>query len=240
MVGFNVTSVLPQNFQINWLSGCVLWLRSDLGITIATGVSQWNDQSGKSNNASQSTSGQQPAYVTRDINGYPSISSNASAGTYLTFSSHPANGIITTSAAERIFVGENASDPPGGASTGDCESAWGTSGQASNIPFTDGNIYEGFATTVRKNAITHSANMANPYIFDSYSQANDWQLFLNGTNIFSTATNTFGVSSAAPVIVGNVATMKCCEYIVFNRVLTSNERTELTRYLGARYGIVVP
>ena len=51
-----------------------LWLRSDLGITLATGVSAWADQSGNGNNVSQSVTANQPLYnPTGGPNGKPSI-----------------------------------------------------------------------------------------------------------------------------------------------------------------------
>lgn len=43
--------------------GLRMWLRADVGITLATGVSAWADQSGNGNNVVQGTAGNQPAYV---------------------------------------------------------------------------------------------------------------------------------------------------------------------------------
>lgn len=64
MVGFNVTSVLPQNFQPNWSSTCVLWLRADLGITLnGSNVSQWADKSSAGNTVSQGTAVSQPPWA---------------------------------------------------------------------------------------------------------------------------------------------------------------------------------
>jgi len=51
------------------LPGLQLWLRGDLGITIATGVSVWADQSGSGNNVVQASGSLQPAYNTVTING---------------------------------------------------------------------------------------------------------------------------------------------------------------------------
>jgi hypothetical protein len=45
------------------LSGCVLWLRADLGVTLnGSTVSAWADQSGTGNHASQGTAANQPTY----------------------------------------------------------------------------------------------------------------------------------------------------------------------------------
>lgn len=40
------------------------WYDANLGITIATGVSQWNDQSGNARHLLQATGGNQPSYTT--------------------------------------------------------------------------------------------------------------------------------------------------------------------------------
>lgn len=61
----NITlaSVIPSIFLPTSVSGCKLWLRADLGITLNAGnVSLWADQSGNGHNASESTGAKQPAY----------------------------------------------------------------------------------------------------------------------------------------------------------------------------------
>lgn len=49
--------------------GLSLWLRADLGTTIATGVSSWADQSGKGFSATQGTGTKQPSVVTNSVSG---------------------------------------------------------------------------------------------------------------------------------------------------------------------------
>lgn len=57
------------------IAGCVLWLRSDLGITKdgADKVSAWADQSGNGNDVEQAGAGNQPLWIDAQINGYPCI-----------------------------------------------------------------------------------------------------------------------------------------------------------------------
>ena len=52
------------------LSGCVLWLRADMGITKdgSDRVSAWADQSGNGNNLAQGTGANQPLFVAADSN----------------------------------------------------------------------------------------------------------------------------------------------------------------------------
>ena len=49
------------------------WWKSDTGITIVTGVSQWNDQSGQNNHLVQATGASQPVVTAAAINGLPAI-----------------------------------------------------------------------------------------------------------------------------------------------------------------------
>lgn len=50
-----------------------LWVRADQGITIATGVSQWNDLSGNGNHVTQGTGSAQPAFVASGQGGRPLV-----------------------------------------------------------------------------------------------------------------------------------------------------------------------
>jgi prepilin-type N-terminal cleavage/methylation domain-containing protein len=59
----------PSNY-----SGLQLWLKADAGITLnGSNVSNWADQSGNGNDASQATPGRQPLYENSGIGGRPSI-----------------------------------------------------------------------------------------------------------------------------------------------------------------------
>jgi len=72
MMGGGVSSApwLPTD-----IAGCVLWLRSDLGITKdgSDRVSQWADQSGQNNHASQATEAKQPVWTADQYQGLPGL-----------------------------------------------------------------------------------------------------------------------------------------------------------------------
>ena len=66
--------ILGAAFTPISIPGGVVWLRADLGVTIATGVSGWADQSGNGNNASQVTAGRQPTFSSNGgSNGTPCL-----------------------------------------------------------------------------------------------------------------------------------------------------------------------
>jgi hypothetical protein len=55
------------------LTALLGWWKSDVGTTVVTGVSQWNDQSGNGNHMLQATGIRQPALVPGVLNGLPAI-----------------------------------------------------------------------------------------------------------------------------------------------------------------------
>jgi hypothetical protein len=59
------------------------WYRADQGITIATGVSQWNDLSGQANHVVQGTGSAQPAFVASGQNGQPLVRFTAANSQFL-------------------------------------------------------------------------------------------------------------------------------------------------------------
>jgi hypothetical protein len=62
----------PPPFDPTTISGCTLYLRSDLGVSLSGSyVTQWNDQSGNICHASASGTG--PKYTANAINGYPAL-----------------------------------------------------------------------------------------------------------------------------------------------------------------------
>lgn len=52
------------------------WYRADQGITIATGVSQWNDLSGNGRHQLQATGTKQPLLIASAVNGLPALRSD--------------------------------------------------------------------------------------------------------------------------------------------------------------------
>ncbi len=74
--GYTTTwSVTTSAFIPSDVAGMTLWLDSNVGITKDGGnlVSQWADQSGNANHATQATGSLKPLWVTSVLNGYPAI-----------------------------------------------------------------------------------------------------------------------------------------------------------------------
>jgi hypothetical protein len=82
-IGFSNAAVTPLTIIS---SVTVLqWVRGDLGITLATGVSAWADQSGNSNNFAQATGSAQPTYSASDatINNQATLTASAASSQQL-------------------------------------------------------------------------------------------------------------------------------------------------------------
>jgi len=62
-----------RDFSPLQLTALRAWYKSDVGITIATGVSQWDDQSGNGNHLVQAATVSQPVVTAAAINGLPAI-----------------------------------------------------------------------------------------------------------------------------------------------------------------------
>jgi len=63
----------PKNF-----GNLQLWLEAARGITIGTGVAQWDDLSGNARNAMQANGANQPELVLNQVNGFPVLRFNGS------------------------------------------------------------------------------------------------------------------------------------------------------------------
>lgn len=76
---FTLASMISRKKPAAWLptdvAGCILWLRSDLGITKDGGnlVSAWADQSDGGNNAIQNTAADKPTWAANIRAGHPAL-----------------------------------------------------------------------------------------------------------------------------------------------------------------------
>ncbi len=71
--GWRTTQKKRSSFTPASLTNLRAWYKSDTGITIGTGVSQWNDLSGNANHLVQATAANQPVVTAGAINGLPAI-----------------------------------------------------------------------------------------------------------------------------------------------------------------------
>jgi len=241
MVGFNVTKVLPSNFQPNWLSGSpnVLWVRGDKGVTLnSTTISAWADQSGNGHNLSQGTPSTQPTFVSSSINSRPAAQFVSGSHQVLTNSggcpggnaAHTilvAGAFTATPATFQGLVGYGGSNTGYGSSTVGQEGKYWFGGSNNVSPMSSGN------------ADTSS------HVFTKTFDGSHIDGYIDGTSVATLSSVTMALSTGIQVgAYADPANTYCsaniAEVIIYNRILTAGEQTQVQRYLGNRYAITVP
>jgi hypothetical protein len=217
--------------------GCALWCRSDQGITIGTGVSQWNDYSGNGNNLTSTVAGAQPTYTTSDAayGGKPTLGfDGASKYMFRAALATPLNQPCTV-----IIVGQST--------------------QVGTQFFTDG--FDG-TNSIRVEAlagptlglratgsvVSGTANVLFPSIIGAVVNGVSSALYVNNpTAPVSVATGNPGSAGLVGITLGAAFTDsadflngKVAEVIVYNRALSVGELSLIYAYAAARYGISLP
>ena len=212
-------------------SGCVSWVeasshvnRIDEGGLAAT----WLDKSGNGNHwwGDTSSSTNQPALARATSGG---AVWRFTSGLNI-FSLLPAAVSSLTAAEYHILYKSNA-DPPTGSENRMLSA--GSSGQQTHLPYTDGNLYDDFGSTTRR-SVARTVNVATAYrVYRATSTSTLWENAIDGTVQLTTGTNTVGWR-ATPLLgsgTGNGLLGDIVAIMIFNRALTSGERTTVQTYL---------
>jgi len=211
------------------ISGNLLWLRSDLGITIATGVSAWADQSGNGNNLTQATGGRQPVYsAAGGPNGLPMLVCTAASiqdmtGIFTVGSAPTYLWIIvlwnTLVAAQTMCDGHAADSLRLAGASSSAVEYLGTSAISSGSVVSTGVWYNygltmnGATSSIVQNGVTIASGST-------------------GTVITPTGF-TIGAEGLGNNNNGNVS---FAEVALYNRLPTAGQIQQLTNYRVARYG----
>lgn len=210
------------------------WLRADVGVTYdgSNYVTAWADQA--SGGPTWTVNGTPDYEATGGSNSQPTVRFNSNSTEWLSSTN------VNCGAGVRAFiVNKRDADPPAGGT--DIGGLW-NHGAANlvSVPYTDGIVYDGFGSTARKTTVNPSSSMASWNIYDVRSTASGWWNWLNGTRLYTTATNT--VSTNAPIylardsnlaVLGKVRISECivCED------LTEDEEEQVRYYLARKYRI---
>jgi hypothetical protein len=230
-------------FEAFWptnISGCCLWLRADLGITTSAGkTTVWADQSGHGFDFASATGAinHPPDAPATWTNGKPAITWHAgdfsSQGDRLDNIAPPA-ALTGASAAEGFVIGQATST---GVSIGEGLWNFGT-GSAGWFPYADGNDYENFCNSGRP-AGTGGGTYTVPWMYNIQSSAAAMFGTLNGTTIMNFSGGGLGFAVPTNCYIGNSLAGfdgQTAEYVVYNKILSSGERTRVTAYKADRYG----
>lgn len=228
------------------IGGQRVWLRADEfdgvltnGQTInATG---WADKSGNGNDGYVDTAthvNAAPVYNTGVENGESGIHFNTTIAQKDHVRIPKAVFAGLTSAEVWCVIKNDASSPVG---SQDGIWTWNSAVTESRHPRKSNAHYvEDFGTTVSKES---SLTLLNPnfvHVHGVSSAPSAFNIWLGDFNVYSTGTNTVGFSDADPFIgLSQLVTFAgyFLELIVFNRTLTTSERSQLNTYAVDRYAI---
>lgn len=211
--------------------GCVLWLDAwGFGnLNDGDAISTWTDRSGRGNNAT-STSTQRPTFKTNIVNGKPIARFDGVDDRFVL----PSFASLT--AGEIFLVIKCRLDPNVDGKTGIWSMNANSGVSLSHFPFTDGNIYESWGSTVRKTVGNPTPSLASWRVYNVFSASNDYGVNLDNSSLFTTATNTVGFSATEYIGVstgvpgtqwldGDVAAVA-----MYDNKLASDDRTLVYNY----------
>lgn len=226
--------VWPSGFDPLSIAGLAVWLKaSDLALADGANVSTWPNPGSLADAAA--VGGFEPKYRAA-VNGGPAvefINEGASVADVLNL---PDLSALT---AGMVFVViKTRADPPG---SDDSTGLWrlGTSGLNTHFPYTDSIILDGTGTTARKTVGNPATPLTQFNVYDVRTASGSWEARLNGTSLFSTATNTVGFSATPRIGQSNGTYFLdgwIKEFLIYNSALSSGDATAVRDYLKARHG----
>jgi hypothetical protein len=214
------------------IDGCILWLRSDLSVTLASGnVMSWGDRSGKNHHATQGTAADRPGYLASGWgNGLPTIDFDRANTEFMslgTMSDSSSNYTLLAAIDQR-----NQATHPQDLLTGASPSR--VFAPVTNLSAGVG-IYDG---SWRATGAEQNGQQNLSWVLDS--AGGSFQCFRNGTSIGS-GSYTGGWSWGSPELGRLSGTNSQCldaelaEVILYNRKLSTGELSRVHQYLTTRY-----
>lgn len=220
------------------------WYRPDLGVTLTSGkVSGWDNQAGTANfsHLAQTNDVRRPVTPTADANFNNQLTMffDQSVTPLMTFQGTTVSG---PAICEMFLVLRLVADPPSSSSRAGGYD-YGADTAQEYLPFNvDGKIYEQFGTTAFKTTVNPAPSMATPRVYNVVTKSGGYTTRLDGTQLYTTATNTvgwratvyFGTSAFAAYLNGYVA-----DWFGYTQEVSVASRLLLTGYVNTRYGLAI-
>lgn len=207
-------------------AGLWVWLTGDTGFV---------DQSGNGRTITLPGGGNNPTIGAGVANGHAAFRFSAASQQYFTL---PSMAALT--AGEVYVVFQKTADP---ASSSAAAGFWNLGSQDfdSHAPWTDGSIYDGFGSTVRKTVGNPTPSLALPSYYNVQSASGNFTAQLNGSALFTTATNSVGFPTAPMIGRSLVANGRfldgaIAEIFIYSQIRSAAERAALIATLQATYG----
>jgi hypothetical protein len=217
------------------ITGCQLWLdASQMSLADGVEVATWADLSGNARDWVQSVPGTRPLCKTGILNGLRVVRFNGADDVL-----DGPNFLTGFTAAEIFILVKVDADPPAGVAQSGLWS-FGNSGDSVHFPYTSGVVYDDFGSTVRKDTGDPTLSLSSAFRLYNVSTASGaWTSRVDGTQHFTTATNTVGWSTAPRLgsssdntkfLDGDIA-----EIALYNAVLSGGDRTDFQDYITAKW-----
>lgn len=200
-------------------------------------ISQWDDESGHGSHATQATAGNRPTYDANGMGpGKAGVRFDVASSQYLSIP----NVLAALTEGDIYVVAKTIYDP----ARADAESGlWklGSSGSTPHYPFSDGSIYDDAGSTTRKTEGNPAPPLTTPRLYHVRSGVGLWTTRLDGAQLFTTASNVVGFSTAptlgragsgSPYLNGWIA-----ELLAYGAHLSDADRTALEAALLAKWTV---
>lgn len=216
-----------------------LWLQPrSIGVGDGNPISTWSDSSGNSRNATN-VGTQRPTFrASGGSNNQPYVEFDGSDDTLVL------PDFATGFTAGHIFyVVKIDNDPPGASGqAGPIMRASTTGGDPPHYPWTDGIIYDNWGSTSRKTVGDPTPALTSWRVYEVVSKSGGWTAWLDGTQLFTTGTNTVGFDSVLRIAVnqnGHRLDGGIHELIWYSAEKTGADKTTIKAYLSYWYGITI-
>jgi hypothetical protein len=230
-------------FVPSQLSSLKVWLEAD-DVNKTNGAlvagSDWVDRMG--NVTLSGGSATNPVMNTNVLNGHSAL--NWAGSTNSTQRFGMGTTILSGVASCCFFmVYAVANDPPSTARGGGCVTGFSSDTQSSHHPYEDGTIYEGMGSSARKTTVNPTPALTTFRIYSAHSAANDFRTYLDGTQLYSTATNTVNTGSATRYVGGSAGAVtdafngRLCSVLVLDDSLTTGNRQKVEGWLAWRFAL---
>jgi hypothetical protein len=213
-------------------SGIRLWLKGD-AVAGPGFVNLWPDQSVNQNHATQYSVTSQPQVVAGAINGFPVVHFDDKS-TVLNLPN-----LMAGATAGEVFAVLRAN--PAGAQI---HGLWDFGAEPNGAWLTyDGNIWENFGSTTRYITPVPAFPLTQFNIYNVSSQLNEWVSRFNGNEFCRSLANSPGFATT-PMVGRNTESASFngdfAEIIIYDHVLTDEERGSVSAYLAEKYSLEGP
>lgn len=210
----------------------------ETGLNDGDPMATLTDQLGGGRNWSQSTASFKPIYKTGILNGLACARGEGFHSSIANFWTGPSLAGLT--AAHVFLIAKCDTEAVGTNDNG----LWNFGTQGNNVfyPWTDNKIYDATMSSARKDNISHTGQALTSWrVLEVISTSSEWTMKLDGTQLFTTGTNTVSGNSA-PRLMRNDSGDALKGYVagvyIFSAKQTTDRATLIT-YINTRFGLSV-